>query len=312
MKSRVILFLIVFSLVGCQERNVDINLPYDGDKLVLNSHLLAGSPCEVYIEHTFKPLGLLPENLTVSNASVSVIEDASDTTVLTSTGKGSYSSDFLIKAGSNYVVRATAPGYESAQSKPVRVPDAKAEFQYKIKKNVSGVYDPKQTYALVSLYFNNVHPESEYYAISLVSVYKDQNLSDVLFINDNVAATEENCTATYAERRRDKGRQPGVTLVRGNCMPAQGKPISISINTVTSRVVNSGTDSIRVQDEQASKLLLRVGKATQGWFKWSQVQSNQPTDVDFLLLTPQKTFTNIENGYGLVYASNETLIEIEL
>lgn len=311
-KANLAYLFVIFTLTGCQERDVAINLPYDGDKLVLTSNLLAGSPIEVYLEHTFKPLGLLPEELTVSNASVYLIKVGRDTTRLTSTGKGNYISDFLIEAGSSYVIQATAPGYEVAQSRPVSVPASRAKFKYKIKKNVSGVYDPKKTYALVSLYFENILPEKDFFVIGIEGVYKDRNISNMLFVNDNVAATEESCIAYYADRRKDGEFQPRVTLVRGNCVPAQGNPISISINTVTSRILNSATDSMMVEREQASKLILRVGNATQNWFKWSQIENNQPTDVDFLFLTPKKTFTNIENGYGLVYASNETLIEIDL
>lgn len=95
-------------------------------------------------------------------------------------------------------------------------------------------------------------------------------------------------------------------------MPVAGDPIGISISTVTSKWVNYATDSMRSERELASKLVLRVGKATQSWFAWSRIDNNQPTDIENWLLTPQKTFTNIENGYGLVYASNETLIDIAL
>ncbi|WP_373513368.1 DUF4249 family protein [Persicitalea sp.] len=304
--------MIFLTILGCQERDVDINLPYDGDKLVVTSHLQAGSPIEVYLEHTFKPLGQFPEELTVSNATVFIIKDGRDTTALTSAGNGSYVSDMMIEAGSSYVIRATAPGYEAAQSRPVEVPISRVEFEYKIKKDVSGVYYPIKNYALVSLYFKDIRPEKEYYVIGLVSVYKDKNISNMLFVNDNIAATEENCLASYAERRQDKGFQPGVNLVRGECMPAQGNPLSISIKTLTSYFSRTNPDSSYVVREKASKLILRVGKATQNWFDWSQIENNQPTDVDFLFLTPQKTFTNIENGYGLVFASNETLIEIDL
>lgn len=311
-RKKLLYISILLFLLSCQERNVNIDLLYDGDKLVMTSHLLAGSPLEVYLEHTFKPLGPIPEKLTVSNASVYLIKDGRDTTMLTSNGNGSYLSNLLIEAGSRYVVRATAPGFDAAQSKSVIVPASKAEVQYKIKKNVSGVYDPQKKYALVTLYFKNIQPEKDFIVIGLQSVFKALNQADVLPINDNVAATEENCTAFYSGKVQDEVFQPEVTLFRGACMPAPGKPLSFSINTVTSRVVNSAIDSMRIETEQASKILVRVGKATQNWFDWSQIQNNQPTDIENWLSAPQKTFTNVENGYGLVYASNETLIEIEL
>ncbi len=304
--------LIVLTFIGCSERDVAIDLPYDGDKLFVTSHLLADAPLEVYLEHTYKPVGPIPEDPTVSNANVYLIKDGRDTTLLAPAGNGIYASDLLVAAGSSYVVRAIAPGYEAAQSKPVRVPATGVEVRYEIEKNVSGVFDDRKIYALVDVYFNTIRPENEIFVLDLVSVYSDRNIANNLFINDNIVATEESCTAYFALRRKGQERQPGVTLIKGSCMPVPGNPIGISISTVTSRQVNYGTDSVRSEREPASKLVLRVGKATQSWFDWSRIDNNQPTDIENWLLTPQKTFTNIENGYGLVYASNETLIEIEL
>ena len=307
-----IYLLTVLALLGCQERAVEIDLRYDGDKLLITSHLLADAPLEVYLEHTYKPVGLIPEDPTVSNANVYLIKDGRDTTLLAPAGNGIYVSDLLVAAGSSYVVRAIAPGYETAQSRPVRVPATGVEVRYNIEKNVCGVFDDRKIYALVKVYFNTIRPENEIFVLSLVSVYSDRNIANILFINDNIVATEESCTASYAVRRKGEDPKPGVTLIKGSCMPVPGDPISISISTVTSTRVNPGTDSARSEREPASKLVLRVGKATQSWFDWSRIDNNQPIDIDNWLLTPQKTFTNIENGYGLVYASNETLIDIAL
>lgn len=312
MKSKILYLLVVLLLLGCQEREVEIEFPYEGSKLFIVSHLQAGSPCKLYLERTFKPLGVVPKELTVSNADVLIIKDERDTTRLTSSGGGNYISDLLIEAGSSYVVRAAAPGFDAAQSKPIIVPANRAEVQYKVKKNVRGVYDPREDYATVTLFFKNIQPEKDFFVIGLQSVFEDRNQASVIPINDNVAATEENCTAFYSEKAQGEFFQPEVTLFRGTCMPSAGKPLSFSIRMVTSRVLNSATDSMRIETEQASKILVRVGKATQDWFRWSQIQNSQPTDIESWLLTPQKTFTNIENGYGLVYASNETIIEIAL
>ena len=45
--------LILLTSLGCQERSVEIDLRYDGDKLLMTSHLLADAPLEVYLEHTY-------------------------------------------------------------------------------------------------------------------------------------------------------------------------------------------------------------------------------------------------------------------
>lgn len=64
--------------------------------------------------------------------------------------------------------------------------------------------------------------------------------------------------------------------------------------------------------EYADTARMRIATISQEWFKWAQSENRQPKSVDHLVQVPQETYTNIKNGYGVVYASNETSIEITL
>jgi hypothetical protein len=49
---------------------------------------------------------------------------------------------------------------------------------------------------------------------------------------------------------------------------------------------------------------MMLSSVTKEWFEYSKLEAEQPEGIDRLVLPPQMAFSNIRNGYGMVYGVN--------
>lgn len=302
--------LIMYLISACQEREVELELPYSGDRLVISCNLKASEPVKVEVSQTFRPLGIVPSNTRVSGATVSLTKNNQAAIALNSDGKGGYLSDALVEPGAEYVIRVSMKGFPDVESLPVKVPDAKPDFSYNIRKNVKGLNNPSIPQDLVSLYFFENKVPGRHHLISFLMHYEKEVRSDYWTSDDNFVSTEESCFARISDR--SDGNSNNLFLFRGECMPKQGNPISFSLQVAAGRLDTSNNSIGRFFFEYADKANMRVANVSQEWFMWAQSENQQPKGVDHFVLVPQETYTNVKNGYGVVYASNETSIDIDL
>lgn len=308
---RLSLFLLIFCfLAGCQEREVELKLPYAEDRLVISSNLKAGEPIKVEVSRTFKPSGIVPANTRVSGAIVTLTKNDQTTIILNSDGAGFYLSDILVESGAEYVVRASMEGFPDVESLPVKVPVSKPDFSYELRKDVKGLNNPNTPQDLVNLYFSESEVLSGFYLIAFTANYEKEVRSRYWTSNDNFASTEESCFAKFSDN--SGGYLNNLTLLRGDCMPKQGNPISFSLEVAVGRIDTLNSKIGKFYFEYAHTANMRVANVSQEWFKWAQSENQQPKSVDHFVQVPQETYTNVKNGYGVVYASNETSIEIDL
>ena len=148
-------FLLLLLLTGCRETDLNLDIPYSGDKLVLWGKLKAGSPIRIQVTKTFNPVGLIPKDVTVSNAKVELLMDGKESIELSplATESGVYVSHRVIQPGATYIVKASAPLLPSAESEPVFVPLDLPDVRAIRTRNVPGEINHQTRQDLVSLYF---------------------------------------------------------------------------------------------------------------------------------------------------------------
>ncbi|KQS33925.1 hypothetical protein ASG33_07780 [Dyadobacter sp. Leaf189] len=313
MNMKRFLFLTLILFVGCREQDLNMNVPYSGDKLVLWGKLQANATFKLQVTKTFNPVGDIPKDVTVNNATVVLYKNGKTYLTLSHTGKepGFYTSDSLIQAGASYFVQVSAPSLPTAESAVVTVPVELSGMTAIRTKNVVPQINHQTPQDLISLYFTKEDALlDKYFSIKLTNYYENDTLSSYPYASaDNIPANEEDCHTWGIEVEKPKYNdnlkaivypQSRVFLMSNQCLPAPAVPVKF--------YVENGTDlnaTIR-----ALKVIVRVGVVSRDFFEYAKIENKQPEGVDHLVLPPQKALTNVKNGYGLIFASNEKTIEL--
>ncbi|ACT94647.1 DUF4249 domain-containing protein [Dyadobacter fermentans] len=307
-------FLLILFAAGCKETDLDLDIPYSGDKLVLWGKLKAGAPVRIQVTKTFNPVGLIPKDVSVPDAKVTLEINGKTNIELSplANEKGIYVSDHAVVAGATYIIKASAPALPDAESAPVSVPLNLPDVEIVRTRNVPGEINHQSPQDLVSLYFKEQQADPEkYYTLTFLSYYEKDTLSANTYgATDNIPAKEEDCHTWASEKISSVyievlggtfDRFASVFLVKSKCLPDPGIPIKFYVEA------GRGTlDDPRL----ALKTTMRLEVVTKEAFDFAKIEYDQPEGVDHLVLPPQRALTNIKNGYGLIFASNDKVIEI--
>jgi len=172
--------LLLLFVAGCAETNLNLNIPYSGDKLVLWGKLKAGSPIRLQVTKTFNPVGAIPDDVAVLDAKVVLLKNGKQYVELSPmTGKkGVYMSDSVVEAGATYIVKASAPTLPTAESAPIAVPFDLPNITITRTHNVSGEINHQTPQDLVSLHFNEQDRDVEkYFSLLFLSYYEKDTVS---------------------------------------------------------------------------------------------------------------------------------------
>lgn len=313
MKFLYLLLLLLF-IVGCKETNVNVDIPYSGDKLVLWGKLKAGYSVRIQITKTFNPVGVIPQDISVTNAEVGLLMNGKEFIKLSPVAneKGIYVSNHVIQAGANYIVKASAPMLPTAESALISIPSNVPDIKLVRTRNVPGEINHQSPQDLVSLYFtSDYHEAQKYYTLTFLSYYeKDTVSANPYGATDNIPAKEEDCH-TWANEKISTyrnnvagftiNRLASVFLMKSTCLPDSNTPVKFYIEAGKGALDNP---------QWARKVTMRVEVVTKEAFDYAKIEHDQPEGVDHLVLPPQRALSNIHNGYGLIFASNEKVIEI--
>lgn len=270
---------------------MDLPLAFEGEKLVLWGKLEAGKPAEIKVSKTFMPMGLIPEDIQITHAEVFLFKNGRMIEKL-SEHEGFYKSHSIIEAGASYRIKAEALDFPTAESNEVFVPTSVPQFTYERKGNVEPEIPMQGKFDLITLKIRN--PERKYFMFNIRTRFREYEYTFMDAAKSNVVANEENCHTTTALYSN-----PSYFLVNPVCVSEQ-TPLSFFINVEK----NFGTPDGKWETLRANKVSVEVVAITQEWFEYNKIENKQPDGLDHLVLPPQKAYTNIKNGYGLIYGSN--------
>lgn len=304
--------LLCVLLLACKETDLDLSIPYAGDKLVLWGKLKAGSSVRIQLTRTFRPSGELPEKITVSNAIIVLFRNGNKYVTLSESDKeeGVYLSDSLIRAGETYIVQASAHTLPLAESLPVLVPADLPDVTIQRTLGVQGQINHDSPQDLLSLYFSAKDQGQErYFSFLFLSYFeKDTVTAGAYGSADNIPAQEEDChtwstekiPSFYEVNGKTYQHVANVFLMNSKCLPSPNTPLDFFIHK----------DPRGTPPAPPIHTILKIGVVTKEAFDYAKIEYDQPEGVDLLVLPPQRALTNIKNGYGLIFASNEKVIEI--
>lgn len=293
-KTVYVSFLILF-LTACQGREVTIPLVFEGEKLVLWGKLEARRPVRIQVMKTFPATGPIPGQTAVTDATVYLYKNGSFSARLTALdGNGIYGSDQLIEAGQTYVIRVEAAGLPTAESTEVTVPLSVPEFQYIRKRNAEPETSAGPRDHIAFYFKENGQLHRSYLILGFNASFTDDSRPAYADPSaDNRVANEEDCHTWADFYDRTFGY---LFMMNGACIPYDA-PVSFYV-PVAKYV--SGPNS-KGEYVRARTIRLLMASVSREWFIYNRIEEKQPEGLDHLVFPPQEAYTNVKNGYGIIY-----------
>jgi len=296
LKDCLYVLLALLLLQECQKRELGIEIPYDGDKLVIFSELNPDRVVSLYLNQTYPPTGRFTTKQGLAGAEVDLLENGIFKERLTYSDSGIYVSkmDLKAKVGSFYSFKVKLSGYPDADSQPVEIPQGVLNSKVALGKDTIPSTFTGEVARKLEVEWADVESRRNYYVVGIDGEYKNQFLLVNTFIIGKDGEVEDGCSF-----RRNRNR----FVFQDVCFPLQKIKTNFGIApNGFLQGLNNGFGNAR-RDTDAYKI--SIANISGSYFRWLQDEL-QPEDIFLAFQTPQNRFSNVNNGYGIVLASNTT------
>jgi len=291
-------------LLAC-ETVVDIDIPRDPAKLVVNSTLVAGEYIKVHLSESQHILDA-QEIKNITGASIDIFEDDKLLTTLPDSANGYYiSALFKPLLGKTYRLEASKNGYENASAE-VYLPLNTAEIlSVKLDSvELKGDFNELREYARFSIEIKDNAALEDFYEIAIVIEYysyiynystNPPTLLDSIFVKSSVYLESNNLEL-------DENQIGGRSILFKDDL-FNGKNYTINL------LVNDGYyfESIDYIDVSISLI-----KCSESYYLYELSSLLQQESSGNPFAQPVQVYNNITNGYGILGAYNEVLYKVPL
>lgn len=293
------LSLFCLSVVVSCTRDLGVDLPYAGDRLVLYSVLSPDSVAALIVGKTYPPTGRYVYQAGISTAVVRLYEDSVLVEQLPHQRSGRYVSvsGFKPRPGRLYYYTVSTPGFPDAYSMGERVPLPVRISHYEFNEAISAAVNPGVPARKLVCQFTDAPPPGDYYAVQ-VSGYSRGNFVAVnSFGLDRSDEFEDGCGFRSAGR----GSQYNLSDV---CLNGQLATVRIGVELV-------GPIQPGGENGTVDQAVVELVRANRGYFEYNRTFSAK----DGLLQAfqpPQVRYSNIRGGYGIILAYSAEKVFINL
>lgn len=312
MKIFVRLFVISVLVVLFNCTTKEYILPDRPPQLVVNGVLQANQPARVYIGRSWLPTEAVPTPHFISTALVLIFMEGQIIDTLQHQGVGIYTGNPKrnLVVGKSYIIRVSVVNFTSAYSNAVRIP---APFP------LNGIYLDKKTPVLglngtsagpvlIQTRLNGAKPSDEYYGVSIRPMYQKYRLGTAIsaagFANQNF---DNECFISTSLPRDIQSVLPyeSAFFFKAMCVnEAIGSTISLVAETKGGLILDNGT----FQQATADRFVITFINSTSD-YPLNRQSSQGPEGLESAFIDPKPTFTNINNGFGIISAFNsQTLV----
>jgi hypothetical protein len=300
--------LAMLAVLAACSKELDIELPYLGDKLVINGILTPGQVIQLRVSKT-APVGSdLTENLGLRDATVALYEDSVFRENLRHTEQGTYISPSRYQpvAGRSYFVRVSAEGFAAAETRPETVPRPVAidtyAFSEAIRSRLNSTYPTRK----LTLTFADDAARQDYYSIGVQAYYRGYKLTSNTYYLDKPLDAADPCGFLGGV---GSAFQYNLTDI---CFAGATRQVNFGVETrgfpqADYRAANPGIFS--ELDGDQIRVSLRKGTAT--YYEYLKT-ANQPEGFFIAFTEPNVLQSNVQGGLGLLAAYSEYTVEIRL
>lgn len=301
--KRILYVLFAISLLGCQ-RELGVDLPYEGDRLVIFGLISADSTVAVRIQKTGPPTGrfLFSESI-VANAAVRLFENGVLVEQLRHTSTGNYlsPSGFKPKVGKGYSLKVSAPGLPDADTGSEVIPSVVKVDSYVFRDTVTSPFTQDEARKLTFSFTDDAR-EANFYAAQIIGQYRGNFVAlNTFYIGRPLEVSEDLCSFLADDNQY---------VLQDVCFNGMPFSADLGISTNGNLQDTTGTGKSRGQQVDCDQILLRFRKVTRTYRDYLRLSGFDEEGFLRAFALPTREFTNVTGGYGLWAAYSEDEIDI--
>lgn len=277
----------LLGLLACT-KDLGVDLPYEGDRLVVYGVLSPDSIATLRVSQTYPPTGRYLYGRWVSTAVVRLYEDSILVEQLRHQSDGRYvsASNFKPQPGKLYHYMVSNVGFPDVRSLPERVPEPIRIDSYQFEELIPAAINPGKPARKLICQFTDLRQSNDYYAIQLLGYSTGKRVAVNSFGLDRPDEFEEGCGF------RGLGRSNEYNL---SDICFSGQMTAVRVGVELEGPVQPGGKNGKVD-----RVVLTLRRANRGYFEYNRtfnanegfLQAFQP---------PQVRYSNVEGATELFW-----------
>jgi hypothetical protein len=310
-------FILSISMIGCAYQD-SLEIQLKAPKIILNAILIANESPSVYIGRAFAPTGKIPSDHFIENANVVLYEDDKIIGRLSYQKNGIYTlPTYQLKPDKRYKFVVKATGYPDAQNTAVLMP-----------KNVevsSVIFDSKTDYPTLNTFAKGRllsvilldSLKGEFYGIGIKKTKLGYNVSGNIYPIEvgttGLSTLNTDCykflpVTENVEYSLTRELFEAYILYNASCF---GKQKKMGLVVDTYGTVQTPDKDGKYYSSQIDRLQATVVTFSEEYFIYAK-NIKVLEGIDNAFFEPQRTYTNVLNGYGVVVAMNKKTVIFNL
>ena len=294
-----ILLVVLVLFQSCQETELGVNLPYDGDRLVLYADLSPDKTVILRINKTYPPTGEFTVKSGMPGANVQLFENGIFKERLAYSDSGNYVAKSKPKVGFTYSFKATLIGFPDVETQPVIIPQNVNNPKVVLGKDSTASINIGNTVRKLTVEWTDFESNSNDFLVVIEGRYQGKYLGVGGFIIGKDGELEDGCSFNRTLQRY---------VFRDLCFPLQKFSTNFGVEThgfLQDRNLPPGASRKTVDEYRVS-----IANISNSYFRFLQDEL-QPTDIFLAFQLPKSRYSNVKNGYGIIIASNETVFNLK-
>jgi hypothetical protein len=294
-----ILSLLVIISSGCR-REIDYELAYPGDRLVINGVISPQRIVTVNISRSNAPSGEAPPDLSVTDATVRLYENSLLIETLMHRQKGQYESPsgFKTQPGKQYTLQVTASGFPPAETSPAIVPDDFVLENYLYRTGIKFYLNPSKPAAEVEITIQDPAGTVDFYQIEVTGIYNNENFDLSNWLVGETEEAKQPCTLLTNNS----------VIYRDNCFNGTTYRSIIGVET-SGFITEQGNPELKEVNYQ--KLRVRLQRISADYYRYLET-ADLNEGIELAFFEPSFLYSNVKGGLGIWAAANEKEIIILL
>lgn len=285
------ILLIAISLESCLSKELHLDLPFDGQQLVIEGLITPSQVVQLSVLKTSAALSRIEvDDFFVPNATVLLYEEEELVEQLTHTSEGIYrsSQQFRPEVGKTYRVEVTAPNFPNASTPNIIIPDTVPEFTWNFIDSVQGDFFD----GILQLTFEDIANTNNNYSLIIEGVTATGLHPYISYISEDFTVLNPSCKLQDAAEI--------------NFIDACFQNSTVSLPLLTSIEVYENGGSVTLEQ---IRIVLR--NTSESYFLYKEYL-NLTLNADEPFVEEPLTYTNIEGGFGVWGAYQERVIIVDL
>ena len=290
---------VIILFQSCQEIDLGINLPYEGDRLVLYADLSPDKIVTLRINKTYPPTGKFTVKSGMPGANVQLFENGIFKERLAYSDSGNYVAKSKPKVGFMYSFKAILMGFPDVETQPVTIPQNVSNPRVVLGKDSIVSINLGNMARKLTVEWTDFESNSNDFLVIIEGRYQGKHLGVGGYNIGKDGELEDGCSFSRTLQHY---------VFRDLCFPLQKFSTNFGVETRGFLQDRNLPPGAALQDADAYRV--SIANISNSYFRFLQDEL-QPIDIFLAFQLPKSRFSNVKNGYGIIIASNETVFNLK-